>query len=692
MKLEKWISLSLFFLSFSIVYPQKIREEDLAPKYKDWLKLVSYIILPQEKEVFLQLKNDRDRDIFIETFWKQRDPTAGTPQNEYMDEHIRRFIYANENFKRGTAREGWMTDMGRIYILLGPPNSIERFEMQSGIHPCQVWYYYGDTKKGFPPQFAVIFYQRGGAGEYKLYNPVSDGPESLIIDNKDIDPTDYQTVYKKMKELAPTLTNVSFTLIPGQFPSNFQPSLSASNLLSNIFESPKKIVSPSYATNFLSYKGIVDVEYATNYVECAHSLSVLKDPVLDLYFANFSINPKKVSLDYYEPKDQYYVNYTLSVSLRKNEKIMFQYSKDYPLYFSSQEMEKVKSGGISIQDSFPILEGDYKLIVLLQNSVGKEFSYFERSIEIPENPTNAFLLDPVLGYDFKEEEISCHLPFKLEEKRLLVDNSYLLSPEEKIVIFFNVCKVSKSLWEEGFVNIVMEGTTKDSSIKKTIDISLKEYPFKEDMAILKTIPARELPPDYYRLRLFLKNGRAEIIDSKKLDFSISSIKGISHPNIFAKKLSLSNKFIFYYMLAQQADNQKMDKKADFYFKRLLDLAPAYTEGVLSYSKFLLRTKRFLEAIGYIERIKEDSQRKFDYFLIKGQALMGLGKYEEAIESLLEGNKIYNSDVRVLNSLGLCYLRLDKKEEAIRALKSSLSLNPQQKEIDELLKKIEGRKN
>jgi hypothetical protein len=109
----------------SLLFPSS-KEENLSQKYKDWLKIVSYIILPQEKEIFLKLESDRDRDIFIEAFWKQRDPTPGTPENEFKEEHYRRFLYANEHFKRGTSREGWMTDMGRIYIILGPPNSIER--------------------------------------------------------------------------------------------------------------------------------------------------------------------------------------------------------------------------------------------------------------------------------------------------------------------------------------------------------------------------------------------------------------------------------------------------------------------------------------------------------------------------------------------------------------------------------------
>ena len=123
---------------------QKIAEKNLSPKYREWMNLVAYHIQPVEKDVFLQLTNDRDRDIFVETFWKQRDPTPGTPENEYRDELVKRFKYCNEFYGRGTTREGWRTDMGRIHMVLGPPASVEHFEATIGLVPCYSWSYYGE--------------------------------------------------------------------------------------------------------------------------------------------------------------------------------------------------------------------------------------------------------------------------------------------------------------------------------------------------------------------------------------------------------------------------------------------------------------------------------------------------------------------------------------------------------------------
>ncbi len=91
----------------------------LPPKYDKWLnEEVVYIITAKEKDVFLKLPSDRERDVFIESFWKQRDPSPETSQNEFKAEHYRRFEYANENF--GTATEpGWKTRSGHFTIILG---------------------------------------------------------------------------------------------------------------------------------------------------------------------------------------------------------------------------------------------------------------------------------------------------------------------------------------------------------------------------------------------------------------------------------------------------------------------------------------------------------------------------------------------------------------------------------------------
>jgi GWxTD domain-containing protein len=95
--------------------------------YRIWLdEDVVYIISDAERLAFLNLRTNEERDAFVEQFWARRDPTPGTPLNEFKDEHYRRIAYADSHFAtRLTPGRGWNTDRGQVYIKYGPPDELE---------------------------------------------------------------------------------------------------------------------------------------------------------------------------------------------------------------------------------------------------------------------------------------------------------------------------------------------------------------------------------------------------------------------------------------------------------------------------------------------------------------------------------------------------------------------------------------
>ncbi len=90
-------------------------------------------------------------------FWKDKDPTPNTEENEYMKVFMERFTYALYNFYR----LGRIMDMGLIYIKYGPPDYIEKNEMLLEGKSYQIWYYNSINKR-------FIFVDRYGTGEYEL--------------------------------------------------------------------------------------------------------------------------------------------------------------------------------------------------------------------------------------------------------------------------------------------------------------------------------------------------------------------------------------------------------------------------------------------------------------------------------------------------------------------------------------------
>ena len=235
---------------------------DLPRKYRLWLEEeVFYIITPLEKEVFLKLNSEQERELFIQAFWKQRDPSPGSDRNEFRDEHMRRLQHANRRFS-AAGKPGWKTDRGKIYILLGEPKSLRNFNSLDIHFPAELWYYQGLEGYGLPHAFHLLFYQRGRIGDFLLYNPASDGPWSLLAR-----PDDYIEGYAlaldRLDLVDPELAMAAVSLIPGETVVNF-PSMASAMLLQNIDISARKKVEDRYARMFFDDKDIVEVEYSAN--------------------------------------------------------------------------------------------------------------------------------------------------------------------------------------------------------------------------------------------------------------------------------------------------------------------------------------------------------------------------------------------------------------------------------------------
>ena len=598
---------------------KNINPRDLGPRYQEFLKLTTYIIRDTEKDIFLKLTNDRDRDLFIIAFWRMRDPTPGTPQNEYKDEIEKRFKEANEKFHRNSPREGWLTDPGRIYIILGPPVSIERIEGGLEVYSCEIWSYYGSPEKGTPTHFSLVFYQRGGTGEFRLYDPVSDGPTALLIRGRSMQPDDYEGAYELINEVQPTLALVCLSIIPGEIPYGYQPSPQDTILMANILESPKKAVNDSYATHFLNYKGVVSTEYLTNYIESDAGASIIRDPQTGVAFCNFAIAPKQLSLDYYEPKDQYFCAFQVDVSLRAGERIIYQYAREFPVSIPAGELEKTRRTGVCIEDSFPVIEGKYKLTVLLRNTTGKEFTTLERDVEIEGAAERPGLTVPIVGYRFLDAALGVRLPFQISARKIGVDPKNTFSAADQIAFMFSVTGLSRELWKEGSVGIAIKGAKSGQPYRKSLSVPLSGQSYHQVLGVELSIPAEEFPPDYYDLTATLKNGRGDTLDERTANFVLSAEKALPHPVSTVKTFPVAGSFTYFYTLAGQYDKMDENEKAEASYKKAYGLNPAYKTRIPDYAAFLLKVKKYGEALELAESIRGDEKMRFQYCLLRGRA-------------------------------------------------------------------------
>ncbi len=147
---------------------QKLKKELQTP-YRKWLNEdVAYIITGEERTAFKALQTDAEREHFIEQFWERRDPTPGTVENEFKEEHYRRIAYANQHFAPASGLAGWKTDRGRIYITFGPPDEIEAHPQGGSQHtyPYEQWRYRFLSRVG--NNIVVEFDDPANNGEFRM--------------------------------------------------------------------------------------------------------------------------------------------------------------------------------------------------------------------------------------------------------------------------------------------------------------------------------------------------------------------------------------------------------------------------------------------------------------------------------------------------------------------------------------------
>jgi GWxTD domain-containing protein len=126
----------------------------LETPYQKWLdEDVVYIISDDERRAFRRLQTDDEREQFISQFWLRRDPTPGTPENEFKVEHYRRIAFANDNFTAGIP--GWKTDRGMVYMRYGPPDAIDSHAATPSTYPYQIWRY-ADPGGFGPTEFEFV--------------------------------------------------------------------------------------------------------------------------------------------------------------------------------------------------------------------------------------------------------------------------------------------------------------------------------------------------------------------------------------------------------------------------------------------------------------------------------------------------------------------------------------------------------
>jgi GWxTD domain-containing protein len=111
--------------------------------------------LDAEKEQYESLKGVEAKRKFLSDFWRRRGPG-------FREEYLSRVAYSNANFNM-MGRQGYRTDRGRVRIVYGAPDDIERHPNEGDSKPYEIWSYH-NIQGGV----IFVFVLRNEGGDYEL--------------------------------------------------------------------------------------------------------------------------------------------------------------------------------------------------------------------------------------------------------------------------------------------------------------------------------------------------------------------------------------------------------------------------------------------------------------------------------------------------------------------------------------------
>lgn len=415
----------------------KIPVKDLPPRYRTWLTdEVNYIITNDEKNAFLELSTDQERDKFIDRFWELRNPVPGSPDNTYKTEIYQRIEYAKQYL------DGIHSDMGRTYITLGEPKQRAKYYGRQEVRPMEIWFY-ENTNPALPPHFYVVFFDKDSNGTMRYYSPYMDGPAGLATsvmtanDNK-------HALQSIDRALGREVARTTLSLIPGE-PVDLQngtASLSSDVLIGtikNLANHPltKDDLNLKRAAESVTHRIVLGDEY----------LDVITVPLRDST-GNFNLHyllrmrkPSDFSIAQADNKFFYNVQVTARV-YGPDKKLILQQDRKISHYLDADEKQRIAKSLFGYEGWFGLAPGKYRIDFLLSNQVTKTAYKASRDVVIPTPPTDGLRLSELVAFSNAEAVGSSKdfLPFTIGGIRFtpLAGEALTFAPGRDVNIFYQL--------------------------------------------------------------------------------------------------------------------------------------------------------------------------------------------------------------------------------------------------------------
>ncbi len=683
------------------------REDKLPEPYRKWLREeVTYIISKVERETFLSLQTEAERNAFIEVFWRKRDKNPSTSENEYKAEHYERLAYVNEFFGRDTFRPGWQTDRGRYYILLGKPNTRRPLEATDAIYPSELWFYNDPELKyvGLPPFFHLLFFRRQGSGELRLYSPLVDGPQALLTgyhapaaDFRDDVERSYEKLFAIDVELAQA--SLSFRTDEGDTAEFQNPSFGTLALLDDIMTAPFYRLDTSYAERLDFERGSVESDYLFTYVPSFALAHVLPGPERAHYFHwTIELDAQNVGLVRDEDQGSYNSVFVASVEVvpvADENRLVLDERRESFLVLTDAQAKSSLSLPFAYSGMTPLIPGDYRARVILRNRACpsraetdcvKSYTLFETNVTVPEwQAERPELSELVLAYG---REILAgeppYRPYRFGKSDVFPNPRGVYAMGDNLVAAIEPRNVPSG----SRVRFVVNGSEPPGKtwVEKTVDVAGLESP-----ALVQELSLEGVEGGRFELVATLLDSEGRERDRKAAPFTVSPRTSIIRPGVRGTIAPPRPEVpgVVAMILGEQYLKLDEKTKAKEKFELAIRENPQLGPARERLAGLLLEAGDIDSVFSVLEPLAQNAPDRFEVLSILGPAYFYRKEYAKSVEILEKAITSRRPPPQLLNVLALSYHELGNDGREREILERSLALDPQQTAVKELIEKLKA---
>jgi GWxTD domain-containing protein len=594
--------------------------------WKAWLDEVGPIMTKNEQSVFKGLRSEEDRKRFQSLFWKVRDSTPGTPENEYMTEFYSRRAYSESRL------EGAQSDRGRIYIILGKPAEIQNYAGLEKVVDCELWIYRAEGRAGLPPLIYLLFYRENDVGAYKLFYPGLDSAMDIVSSGNRQGRMSGAMAFRFIQQSYPELAKATLSVIPEEADTAFAAGpTSSGQIVGQIFTLPEREVEGSYLRYFSSPPGTVDVTYSAK--EIAGRAAVFVTEHQGVKFLNYSLRPERISTA--RTKDGLetaHLMFDLHVEDRAARTI-FQQQKEIHLRLDEAKYKAAVEKKLSFNASAPLITGEFRVRLTYSNKTSDEFFVAEQDVAV-----NDQTLPLAAGYQVKETNPAELVPFSLGRYKVLLDPRSIFSPHDSLEVLVSA--------DEAVELLLAERDRPGTPVKVQVRS-------RDGSVTVFRHPLADVKPGNYDL-VALKNG----LEVFRGAVSVLSFE-VEKPLQFESTEPVSYLAQLPFILGQQYLNAGQAEKALASLETLpADFWTGTTLPVIARAYYL--HKDFAKVVDLLER--DTVEKTYPVLLLLGNSSLELKKLGQAALYFEEVRK-FGDTAEANNTLGAIYFSLGEKDKA-----------------------------